>query len=441
MAPEYLRELVSIRKSSRNLGSSSQILLQMTVSRHKSYGDCTFSVASKYYKCVVLFTNVIHYLLHSSVADYKLTIRNVSRFGFGANDIFLIHELEGDGRQQILTDPLVGKKNYKGTNIARIDLCTQCTASCEVNVIYGCENVLRENSAHRWASSIIDNYQWIQLKFTYAHQIFSIDHQPGIAVRLRCERYVCLNHELLDNGCQQILTDPLVGSEIMFAYPQLRCLVLFSVMQHTISVDVGGIRCEIRNFFTWIGIHGNGSIILMIDQAVPVSSCERVCRLYAECVGFNVNWTDIGKEIGFCSFLNSHSEWIEPEITRSELAFYEKNYKGRNIARIDLGTQCTASCEVNSYYGCENVLRENSAHRWATSIIDNYQWIQLNFTYAHQRSRQCNGYQSWTVCGKMSMEAYYVNKIQTTSLRIVCSQRCDTNDGWIGFLQVLVWAF
>ena len=77
MAPEYLRELVSIRMSSRNLGSSSQILLQMTVSRHKSYGDCTFSVASKYYKCVVLFTNVIHYLLHSSVADYKLTIRNV----------------------------------------------------------------------------------------------------------------------------------------------------------------------------------------------------------------------------------------------------------------------------------------------------------------------------------------------------------------------------
>ena len=156
----------------------------------------------------------------------------------------------------------------------------------------------------------------------FSRQIFSIDHQPGIAVRLRCERYVCLNHELLDNGCQQILTDPLVGSEIMFAYPQLRCLVLFSVMQHTISVDVGGIRCEIRNFFTWIGIHGNGSIIRMIDQAVPVSSCERVCRLYAECVGFNVNWTDIGKEIGFCSFVNSHSEWIEPEITRSELAFY-----------------------------------------------------------------------------------------------------------------------
>ena len=40
MAPEYLCEMVSIRKSSRKLGSSSQILLQVSVSRLKSYGDC-----------------------------------------------------------------------------------------------------------------------------------------------------------------------------------------------------------------------------------------------------------------------------------------------------------------------------------------------------------------------------------------------------------------
>jgi len=46
MAPEYLCELVSIRKSSRKLRSSSQILLQVPVSRLKSYGDCAFSVAS-----------------------------------------------------------------------------------------------------------------------------------------------------------------------------------------------------------------------------------------------------------------------------------------------------------------------------------------------------------------------------------------------------------
>jgi hypothetical protein len=46
MVPEYLCELVSIRKSSRKLRSSSQILLQVPVSRLKSYGDCAFSIAA-----------------------------------------------------------------------------------------------------------------------------------------------------------------------------------------------------------------------------------------------------------------------------------------------------------------------------------------------------------------------------------------------------------
>ena len=45
MATEYLCELVSIRKSSRKLMSSSPILLLVPVSRLKSYGD-TFSVAA-----------------------------------------------------------------------------------------------------------------------------------------------------------------------------------------------------------------------------------------------------------------------------------------------------------------------------------------------------------------------------------------------------------
>ena len=42
----YLCELVSIAKSSRNLTSSSQILLQMPGSRLKSYGYCEFMVAA-----------------------------------------------------------------------------------------------------------------------------------------------------------------------------------------------------------------------------------------------------------------------------------------------------------------------------------------------------------------------------------------------------------
>jgi len=45
MAPEYLCELVSIRKPSPKLRWSSQILLQVPVSRLKSYGDCAFSIA------------------------------------------------------------------------------------------------------------------------------------------------------------------------------------------------------------------------------------------------------------------------------------------------------------------------------------------------------------------------------------------------------------
>jgi len=45
MAQKYLCELVSIRKSSRKLRSSGQILLQVPVFRLKSYDDCAFSVA------------------------------------------------------------------------------------------------------------------------------------------------------------------------------------------------------------------------------------------------------------------------------------------------------------------------------------------------------------------------------------------------------------
>ena len=46
MAPEYLCGMVSIRKSSRKLRSSSQILLRVPVCRLKSFGDYAFSVAT-----------------------------------------------------------------------------------------------------------------------------------------------------------------------------------------------------------------------------------------------------------------------------------------------------------------------------------------------------------------------------------------------------------
>ena len=46
MAPEYMCEQVSIRKPSRKLKSSSQILLQVPVSRVKLSGDCAFGVVA-----------------------------------------------------------------------------------------------------------------------------------------------------------------------------------------------------------------------------------------------------------------------------------------------------------------------------------------------------------------------------------------------------------
>ena len=44
-APKYLCDLLLIKKSGRFLRSSSQILLQVPVSRRRCYGDCAFSVA------------------------------------------------------------------------------------------------------------------------------------------------------------------------------------------------------------------------------------------------------------------------------------------------------------------------------------------------------------------------------------------------------------
>jgi len=46
MALEHLCELVSIRQSSRKLRSSSQLQLQVPVSRLKLHGDSAFSVAA-----------------------------------------------------------------------------------------------------------------------------------------------------------------------------------------------------------------------------------------------------------------------------------------------------------------------------------------------------------------------------------------------------------
>ena len=45
-APEYLSELISVKKSSRTLRSSIQTMLHVPASRLKTVGDCAFNVAS-----------------------------------------------------------------------------------------------------------------------------------------------------------------------------------------------------------------------------------------------------------------------------------------------------------------------------------------------------------------------------------------------------------
>jgi len=48
MTLEYMCVLVSIRKSSGKLGSSNQLLFQVSVFRLKPDGDCNFSVAAHF---------------------------------------------------------------------------------------------------------------------------------------------------------------------------------------------------------------------------------------------------------------------------------------------------------------------------------------------------------------------------------------------------------
>ena len=97
----------------------------------------------------------------------------------------------------------------------------------------------------------------------------------------------------------------------------LTFLVLFYLCDGTLEN-----KCVQGSFFTWQGIHRDGVAIHTISQDIHVSSCERVCRLYDGCVGFNVNWTDPDRGIGFCTIMASKSRWIDREMIKGESAFY-----------------------------------------------------------------------------------------------------------------------
>ncbi|KAK2143546.1 hypothetical protein LSH36_832g00039 [Paralvinella palmiformis] len=85
--------------------------------------------------------------------------------------------------------------------------------------------------------------------------------------------------------------------------------------------------CDPEQFTEWPGIHASGLVIQIITQRVTVGSCERVCRLYTNCVGFSVNWTDIDANIGSCVMIGEKSNWAEPEVFRKNQSFFGKQLK------------------------------------------------------------------------------------------------------------------
>ena len=94
------------------------------------------------------------------------------------------------------------------------------------------------------------------------------------------------------------------------SFLSLRALAIFHF-----SAVASATTCYDGLFFVWQGIHSDGVITETISENVRVSSCERICRLYTNCVGFNVNWTDSEQEMGFCRV-------TESKLLVFEMAFY-----------------------------------------------------------------------------------------------------------------------
>jgi len=91
MAPEYMCELVSIRKSSRKLKSSSQILLQVSVSRLKSSGTCAFSVAAS-----TLWNRLPAYIRNESSLENFISLLKTHIFKVVSqiNNYYLLNHLQ-----------------------------------------------------------------------------------------------------------------------------------------------------------------------------------------------------------------------------------------------------------------------------------------------------------------------------------------------------------
>lgn len=82
--------------------------------------------------------------------------------------------------------------------------------------------------------------------------------------------------------------------------------------------------CRRDSFTEWPGIHADGVVIHSVTEYMMFKSCQRLCRLFIDCVGFNVNWTDVDGNIDACVILSEKSEWLEPEVVRKERSFFGK---------------------------------------------------------------------------------------------------------------------
>jgi len=89
------------------------------------------------------------------------------------------------------------------------------------------------------------------------------------------------------------------------------------------SCHTNGI-CYEGNFFVWPNIQRGGRSIQEISHNVTWIACRRICRLYSECVGFNMNWSESGEKIGTCTILGEKTNWINPNVTNKEWSFYGK---------------------------------------------------------------------------------------------------------------------
>ncbi|KAK2144828.1 hypothetical protein LSH36_726g00017 [Paralvinella palmiformis] len=229
-------------------------------------------------------------------------------------------------------------------------------------------------------------------------------------------------------------------------------------------------NCGVIGFFAWPGIHRDGIITQVISHNVYISTCERVCNLYNDCIGFNVNWTNATLEVEQCIFLTiaPSYHWNTVGIGHPQLAFYEKGYKPKNAALPITETTCVASAESKATRRCENVMDGDLEVPWTTNIVNGAQWIQLNFSTVYEIRRidiyhrcrygtQCSmldltfdgeeivhisrtcTYYKHSKCTHLEPELYYVDMIPSSSARISCTKRCIAGNYWIGFNEILVW--